>query len=41
MKLSAHYDKAIHLKPDYAESWSNKGVTLHELKRYDEANCRR
>jgi protein O-GlcNAc transferase len=21
----AHYDKALSLKPDYAEAWSNKG----------------
>jgi predicted O-linked N-acetylglucosamine transferase (SPINDLY family) len=33
----AHYDKALSLKPEYAEGWSNKGVTLNELKRYDEA----
>jgi protein O-GlcNAc transferase len=33
----AHYDKALSLKPDYAEGWSNKGTTLYELKRYDEA----
>ena len=33
----AHYDKALTLKPDYAEGWSNKGNVLNELKRYDEA----
>jgi hypothetical protein len=33
----AHYDKALSFKPDYHEAWSNKGVTLHELKRFDEA----
>jgi predicted O-linked N-acetylglucosamine transferase (SPINDLY family) len=33
----AHYDKALSLKPDYAEAWINKGFTLHEHKRYDEA----
>jgi protein O-GlcNAc transferase len=32
-----HYDKALSLKPNYAEAWSNKGNTLNELKRYDEA----
>ncbi len=25
------------MKPDYPASWFNKGVTLHELKRYDKA----
>ena len=25
------------LNPNYAEGWSNKGFTLHELKRYEEA----
>jgi hypothetical protein len=33
----ASYDKAISLKPDYAESWSNRGIVLQELKRLDEA----
>ena len=32
-----HYDKAIHLKPDYAQAWNNKAITLQELKRYEEA----
>jgi predicted O-linked N-acetylglucosamine transferase (SPINDLY family) len=32
-----HYDKALSLKPDYAEVWSNKGNSLYKLKRYDEA----
>jgi predicted O-linked N-acetylglucosamine transferase (SPINDLY family) len=32
-----HYDKALSLKPDYAEAYSNKGNTLNELKRYEEA----
>jgi predicted O-linked N-acetylglucosamine transferase (SPINDLY family) len=27
----------LSIKPDYAEAWSNKGVTLNELRRYDEA----
>jgi predicted O-linked N-acetylglucosamine transferase (SPINDLY family) len=31
------YDKALILKPDYAEAWSNKGVTLHGLEQYKEA----
>jgi predicted O-linked N-acetylglucosamine transferase (SPINDLY family) len=33
----AGYDKALSLKPDYAQVWSNKAVTLNELKRFDEA----
>jgi len=33
----AHYDKALSIKPDYAEAYSNKGNSLNELKRYDEA----
>jgi predicted O-linked N-acetylglucosamine transferase (SPINDLY family) len=33
----AHYDKALSLKPDYVEGWSNKGNALKELKRFDEA----
>jgi predicted O-linked N-acetylglucosamine transferase (SPINDLY family) len=33
----ADYDKALTLKPDYAEAYSNKGATLNELKRYEEA----
>ena len=31
------YEKAIELKPDYADAWTNKGVTLDELGRYEEA----
>ena len=33
----ACYDKALTLKPDYAEGWSNKGIVLKELKWYEEA----
>ncbi|MBU3560794.1 O-linked N-acetylglucosamine transferase, SPINDLY family protein [Polynucleobacter hallstattensis] len=33
----AHFDKALHLNPNYAEAWSNKGVSLKQLERYDEA----
>ena len=29
-------EKAIELKPDYAEAWSNKGVALGKLGRHDE-----
>ena len=25
------------MRPDYAEAFVNRGVTLHELKRFDEA----
>ena len=31
------YEKAIELKPDYAEAWNNKGFALGELDRNDEA----
>ena len=31
------FDKAIEIKPDYVEAWSNKGVTLGKLGKYDEA----
>ncbi|MCK4733511.1 MAG: tetratricopeptide repeat protein, partial [Methanophagales archaeon] len=31
------YDKAIELKPDFAEAWNNRGVALGKLGRYDEA----
>ncbi|NQE52135.1 Photosystem I assembly protein Ycf3, partial [ANME-1 cluster archaeon GoMg3.2] len=30
-------DKAIVLKPDYAEAWNNRGVALDDLGRYEEA----
>ena len=30
----ASYDKAIALKPDYAEAYNNRGNALQELKRY-------
>ena len=33
----ASYDKALALKPDYAEAFNNRGVTLKELKQLDEA----
>lgn len=33
----ASYNKAIELKPDYAEAWNNRGVALGHLKRYEEA----
>ena len=31
------YEKAIELKPDYAEAWSNKSFALAKLGRFDEA----
>jgi len=33
----ADYDRALALRPDYAEAHTNRGVTLHVLKRFDEA----
>ena len=33
----ASYDKAIALKPDYAEAYNNRGNALKDLKRLDEA----
>ena len=33
----SHYDQAIKLKPDYAEAYNDKGNSLIELKRYEEA----
>jgi tetratricopeptide (TPR) repeat protein len=33
----AHYDRAIQIKPEYAEAWGNKAITLYELKLYDDA----
>src|SRR5262249_23626307 len=31
------YDRALTLRPDYPEVLVNRGVTLHELKRFEEA----
>ena len=36
-KALASYDKAIELKPDYADAYSNRGIALSNLKRYAEA----
>jgi protein O-GlcNAc transferase len=33
----ADYDRAVALKPDYAEAFVNRGVALAELQRFDEA----
>ena len=33
----ASYDRALAVRPDYAEALSNRGNTLHELKRFDDA----
>jgi len=31
------YEKAIELKPDYAEAWTTKGTIFHQLNRHEEA----
>jgi tetratricopeptide (TPR) repeat protein len=31
------YDQAIHLDPNYAMTYNNKGTSLNRLKRYEEA----
>ena len=31
------FEKAIELKPDYADAWNNRGVTLGRLDRHEEA----
>ncbi|MFM8244383.1 MAG: tetratricopeptide repeat protein, partial [Candidatus Fonsibacter sp.] len=36
----SHYDRAIKLKPDFAEAWNNKGLIFHNLNRYNEALSR-
>ena len=33
----ASYDRALTVRPDYAEALSNRGITLQELKRFEEA----
>ena len=33
----ASFDRAIALRPDYVEALTNRGNTLHELERFDEA----
>ena len=33
----ASYDRALTVRPDYAEALYNRGNTLHELKRFEEA----
>ena len=33
----ASYDRALTVRPDFAEALSNRGNTLHELKRFEEA----
>ena len=36
-KAIEFYEKAIEIKPDFALAWNNKGVTLDDLNRLDEA----
>ncbi|MGB6300950.1 MAG: tetratricopeptide repeat-containing serine protease family protein [Rivularia sp. (in: cyanobacteria)] len=36
-KAFEFYDKAVAIKPDYADAWYNRGNALDELKRYEEA----
>ena len=31
------YDRALTLRPDFAEALLNRGASLHELERFDEA----
>src|ERR1700734_3976245 len=33
----ASYDRALRVRPHYAEVYYDRGLTLHELKRYEEA----
>jgi tetratricopeptide (TPR) repeat protein len=33
----ASYDRALTVRPDYAQALSNRGTTLRELKRFEEA----
>jgi tetratricopeptide (TPR) repeat protein len=34
---ASSYDRALAVRPDYAEALSNRGLTLKELKRFEEA----
>ena len=36
-KRSAAYDRALALKPSYIEALNSRGITLKDLRRYDEA----
>ncbi|MBG1270038.1 tetratricopeptide repeat protein [Nostoc sp. WHI] len=33
----AVYEKAVNIRPDYAQGWNGQGKTLYELKKYKEA----
>ena len=33
----AAYNRAVVLRPDYADAYNNRGVILHAMKRFDEA----
>ena len=32
-----HYDQAIEIDPNYADAWNNKGIALHNLRKFKEA----
>ena len=32
-----HYDQAIEIDPNYADSWNNKAIALHNLRKFKEA----
>jgi len=32
-----HYDQAIKVDPNYADAWNNKGIALHNLRKFKEA----
>ena len=36
-EATADYDRALALRPDYAEAHTYRGVNLHVLRRFDEA----
>jgi tetratricopeptide (TPR) repeat protein len=32
-----HYDQAIKIDPNYTDAWNNKGIALHNLRKFKEA----